>query len=73
MAREYWIDIREADPENAHPANIEDAVFALLEILWAHRIKNKPKQDQKGPKKSKKKSKEFPELVPCLQEDEDSD
>lgn len=66
--------IREENPDNAPPIDIEDTVHALLEMMWTHRQKNKPEPTQKDKQRRKKrKQKEFPELVPCLQEEDDGD
>ena len=68
------MQIREDNPDNAPPVDIEDTVHALFEMIWTMRLKKKPAKVGKEKKKSKKKAKEeFPELIPCIQDDEDSD
>ena len=66
--------IREENPDNAPPVDIEDTVHGLLEMLWAMRLKKRPTKGDKEKRRSKKKAKEeFPELVPCIEGDEDSE
>ena len=55
------------------PRDIEDQVYALLELVWDYRMKHKPVVAQKARKGKKKKPEEFPELVPVTDLDVDSD
>ena len=66
----YWDREIEEGRGQYSPPFVEDKVYSILEMLWAHRKKHKPKVDKK--KKAKKKKKEFPELVE-IQDLDDSD
>lgn len=45
VAKAFWEPIRARNSAAAPPVDIEDTVFGLLELMWARRMKNKPKAD----------------------------
>lgn len=53
-------------------ADVEHKVFELLKMLWEYRAANPTKIPEKKLKKGEEK-KEFPELVPIMDIDEDDE